>query len=185
MSCNNPACESAQQINSGDLPVYDKPSLPESGKLILLAEQPDYDNGGKVVAAYQLPLSRVVPGSAAQSVVYSLNDPDAGIVVPEQAVVPGYVEGFGNFALKRAIATSATTKARFLIIGNDPNIDGNYILQGTGFYAFPTVHNYVPGNVYYLSDTAEGGVTNDSPSGIAQPLFYVVDQKTILLMIGE
>lgn len=184
MSCNDPTCKDTEQIESSDLPLYDKATLPGTGKLVLLVDQPDYDNGGQVTVAYQLPLSRVVPGSAPQSVAYSLNDPDAGITIPDETVVPGYVEGFGSFDLKRAIATSSTTKARFLIVGIDQNIDGNYIIQGTGFYSFPTVHGYTPGNTYYLSDTAAGGVTNTPPSGIAQPLFYVVDQKTILITIG-
>jgi hypothetical protein len=184
MSCNNPPCDDAENIDSADLPLYSGANLPPTGKLILLVDQPDYDNGGQISAAYRIPLSRIVPGNAPQSVVYSLNDPDAGITVPDETVVPGYIEGFGSFNLKRAIATDSTTKAKFLIVSTDQNIDDNYIIQADGFYAFPTVHGYTPGNTYYLSDTAAGGVTNTPPAGIAQPLFYVVDQKTILVTIG-
>lgn len=184
MSCNSPACEDTEQIESADLPEYNQATLPATGKLILLVDQPDYNQGGQVSVAYRLPLSRVVPGSAPQSVLYSINDPDAGITIPDQTVVPAYVESFGTFDLKRAIASSSTTKARFLIVGVDQNIDGNYIIQGSGFYSFPTVHGYAPGTTYYLSDSVAGGITSTAPSGIAQPLFYVVDQKTILINVG-
>lgn len=176
--------QDTEQIDSSDLPVYDKPTLPEKGQLVLLVEEPDYDCGGEMVSAYRLPLNRVLPGGSKQSLVYSLSDVDAGITVPDNAVVPAYVESFGDFNLKRAIATSSTSKARFLIIGADPNIDGNYLVQNGGFFSFPTVHNYNVGQTYYLSDSVAGGVTSNPPSGIAQPLFYVVDQKTIALNIG-
>lgn len=185
MACENPPCDDAENIDSADLPLYDGATLPATGKLILLVEKQDYDNGGTIQAAYRIPLSRIVPGSAPQGVAYSLSDVDAAISIPDETVVPGYVEGFGSFDLKRAIATSSTTKAKFLIISTDQNVDGSYIIQGAGFYSFPTVHGYTPGNTYYLSDTAPGGVTNVPPSGIAQPLFYVVDQKTILITIGS
>ena len=185
MACNDPACKDTEQIQSSDLPVYDQATLPQDAKLILLVDKPDYDNGGQINVAYRLPLSRVMPGSAPQSVVYSLADPDAGITITEGEVVPAYVEGFGNFDLKRAIASSSTTKARFLIVALDQNIDGNYLIQGSGFFSFPTVHGYTVGHTYYLSDSSAGGVTDTPPPGIAQPVFYVVDQKTILVTIGE
>lgn len=181
----NTTGKDTEQIQSEDLPIYNKPTLPEKGQVVLLLEEPDYDNGGQMVSAYRLPLSRIVPGGSPQSVVYSRNDPDAGITIPEDEVVPAYVESFGNFDLKRAQASSATTKARFLIIGTDPNIDGNYLLQGHGFFQFPTVHNYNVGQTYYLSDSSPGGVTNTPPPGIVQPIFFVVDQKTILVTIGS
>jgi hypothetical protein len=186
MACSDdPNCQDTEQIDSADLPLWDGANLPPTGKLVLLVEQNDYDNGGKIQAAYRLPLNRVVPGSAPQSVLYSLNDPDAGIDVAEDEIFPAYVEGFGSFDLKKALATASNTKARFIITGKDPNIADNYIIQGSGFYSFPTVHTFTPGNIYYLSDTTPGGVTNTPPGGIAQPLFYVVDQKTILITIGD
>jgi hypothetical protein len=185
MACDNPPCKDTEQIESSDLPVYDKATLPTDAKLILLVDQPDYDNGGQVNVAYRLPLSRVMPGSAPQHVAYSLSDVDAGITIPDEEIVPAYVESFGNFDLKRAQANSSTTKAKFLIVGLDPNVDGSYIIQGSGFFSFPTVHGYNVGQTYYLSDSTPGGVTTTPPSGIAQPLFTAVDQKTILIQIGD
>lgn len=184
-TCDHQTCKDTQEIQSSELPIYDKASLPVSGKLVLLVEEPDYDNGGNIVAAYRIPLSRIAPGAAPQSVLYSLSDPDAGIVIPDGEIVPAYVESFGNFDLKRAQATSTPTKAKFLIVGMDQNIDGNYIIQSSGFFSFPTVHEYAVGNTYYLSDSVSGGVTTTPPPGIAQPLFFVVDQKTILIQIGS
>lgn len=176
--------QGTEQIGSQDLPLYDKPTLPEKGQLVLLVEEPDYDCGGTMVAAYRLPLNRVVPVSAQRGLAYSLADADAGITVADQTIVPAYVESFGSFNIKKAIASSSTTKAKFIIVSNDPNVEDSYIIQGSGFFSFSTVHAYNPGQTYYLSDSVSGGVTTTPPPGIAQPLFYVVDQKTILISIG-
>lgn len=185
MACDDKTCKETEQIESADLPIYDKATLPDSGKLILLVDQNDYDNGGKITAAYRLPLERIMLGDAPPAVAYTLVDPDADIAVPEGEVVPAYVESFGTFDIQRAVASSISSKAKFLIIGANQNVDGGYIIQSSGFYSFPTVHGYAPGMTYYLSDSVAGGVTTTAPASIAQPLFYAVDQKTIMVMIGE
>lgn len=171
-----------EEIHSDELPLYNRATLPQSGQLILLVEEPNNDCGGKMSGAYRLPLDRITPGSTFQSNTYSLDPANPGIVVPDDEVVPAYVETFSPFNVMRAQADDSTTKAKFLIIANDQNIDENYIIQSSGYLAFKAVHSYQVGQTYYLSATTPGGVTTTPPAD-AQPLFYVVDQKTIQIVL--
>lgn len=174
-----------QQINADDLPVYSGAQLPADAVLVILVEEPNYGpDGGTINLAYQLPLERIVPTNAIQKLSYSLYAPDAGISVPALTVVPAYIESFEPFALKRASATSNTTKAQFLIVATDPNVDDGYIIQSNGYFKFPTAHGYSIGQKYYLSDTVIGGVTVTAPSSVVQPLFVVLDATTIQINIG-
>lgn len=168
-------------INSKDVPEYDKPNLPATGEVIVFVEEDNFDYGGKIDLAYRLPLDRIVPTNSQQSTSYSIEAPGAGIAVPDQTVVPAYVEAFDPYALKRAQANNATSLAQFLIIQPDQNVDDNYVIQGSGFYRFPTTHNYLVGQQYYLSDSAAGGVTATPPAGTKQKLFIPVDASTILI----
>jgi hypothetical protein len=177
-----------EQVNSEDLPIYSKSTLPDDAFLILLANEQNFDFGGTIQNAYRLDLDRVIPNNTKQGVTYSLqaNGPDgADISIPDGTVVPAYVETFDPYRTLRAQASSQTTKAQFLIISLNQNVDENYIIQSSGFYTFPTTHNYDIGKTYYLSDSAAGGVTDTPPSSIVQPLFQVVDERTILVKIGE
>lgn len=177
-----------EQVNSDDLPIYNKSTLPENAELILLVDEQNYDFGGTLSAAYRLPLSRVIPNNTKQGLIYSINATGingADIAIPTGTVVPAYVEAFDPHEVKRAQASSPTSKAKFLIISLDQNVDNNYIVQSHGFYTFPELHSYNIGSTYYLSDSAAGGVTDVQPVGIVQPLFYVLDGRTIELRIGE
>lgn len=171
-------------INSDQVPEYDKPTLPDTGEVIIFVEEDNFDYGGKIDLAYRLPLRRIVPTNSLQSTSYSIEAPDAGIAVPGETVVPGYVEAFDPYLLKRAQSNNASSLAQFLIISTDQNIDDNYVIQGSGFYRFPTTHNYLVGQQYYLSDSAAGGVTTTPPAGTKQKLFIPVDQSTILINIS-
>lgn len=179
---NDPGIE---QVNSDDLPVYSKSTLPDDAFLILLANEPNFDFGGTIQNAYRLDLDRVVPNNTKQGVTYSLLANDgADIAIPDGTVVPAYVETFDPHRTLRAQASSATTKAQFLIISLNQNVDDSYIIQSSGFYTFPTTHNYDIGKTYYLSDSAAGGVTDVAPPGNVQPLFQVIDERTISIRIG-
>ena len=173
-----------QQINSGDLPVYDKPQLPTNGSIILLTEEPNYSDGGTIQLAYQLPVDRIFPNNSVQKVSYSLFSEGADINVPSGNVVPAYVETFEPYTIQRANASNTTTRAQFLIVGVDNNVDNSYIIQNAGYYSFPTTHNYEVGQKYYLSDTVNGGVTTNPPNNKIQPLFIAVDKKTIQILLG-
>lgn len=179
--------DQTEQINSEDLPIYPGLTLPEDAHLIILVDEANYDFGGNLQAAYRLELSRVIPNGTKQGITYSLlatGDDGADIAIPDASVVPAYVESFDPWSTKRAQASDETTKAKFLIISLNQNVDDAYVIQAAGFYSFPTTHEYEVGKTYYLSDSAPGGVTNVAPPGIVQPLFYVIDNKTILIDIG-
>lgn len=175
---------STDEINSSEVPEWTKPTIPTDAKLIMLVKEDNFDYGGDLEVAYKLDISRVVANNSVQGNTYTVADEDAGITIPAGTVVPGYVESFDPYHLKRAQASSTTTKARFLIIGTNVNVDGGYVVQSDGYYVFTAPHSYLVGQTYYLSDAAPGGVTNTPPSGIQQTLFYVVDNTTIQLLIG-
>lgn len=171
-------------VSSDDLPLWSQSSLPETGEVVMIVEEQNFDAGGLISAAYRLPVERLVPNNQRQGNVYSLAAVDSGITVPVGTVVPGYVEPFEPYEVKRANATDETSKAQFLIIGQDQNIDDNLVIQSGGFYTFDEPHDYLIGQTYYLSDTANGGVTNTPPPGYVQPLFVAVDNKTLRILLG-
>ena len=175
-----------QQLNSSDLPLYDKPQLPTDATVILLTEEVNYGpDGGKIQLAYQLPIDRIVPNNAVQKVSYSLQSVSAGINLPSQTVIPAYIETFEPYTIQRANGADDTTRAQFLIVGLNPNVEDSYIIQDSGYYSFPTVHNYEVGQKYYLSNTVNGGVTTTPPVDNPQVLFLPVDTKTIQILIGQ
>jgi len=175
-----------QQLNSSDLPMYDKAELPQNGTIILLTEENNYGpDGGKIQLAYQVPLNRLIPNNAIQKVSYTLQSVSAGINLPAETVIPAYVETFEPYTIQRANGSDDTTRAQFLIVGLNPNIEDSYVIQRSGYYTFPTIHNYEVGQKYYLSPTVNGGVTTTPPADNPQVLFLPVDQKTIQILIGE
>lgn len=174
-----------EQVNSTDIPHWDKTTIPESAQVIMLVDENNQDYGGTIQAAYRLDVDRLVANNTRQGNIYSLDAPGADISVPEGTIVPAYVESFAPYALKRAQASSQTTKAQFLIISLDQNVDDAYVVQSSGFYTFPVAHEYQVGVPYYLSDSAAGGVTTIAPVGIAQPLFTAINLTTIQVLIGE
>lgn len=176
-----------EQVETGDLPVYSKSVLPDHANVIVLVDEENYAIGGTLQAAYRLPLDRIVPTNTRQSVPYSLHangDNGADIAIPSGEVIPAYVEAFNPFLVKRAQAATDTSLAQFLIISLNQNVDDEYIVQNTGFYTFEQPHNYGIGKLYYLSPSTTGGVTDAKPANYAQPLFRVVDEKTIAIEIS-
>lgn len=174
------------QVGSDEVPVYNKSSLPQDAQIIILTEEQNFDYGGLLSVAYRLDLDRIIPSSARHNVWYSINSPDANISVPLGAVVPAFVESFSPYGLQRAQATiGGSSRAQFLIVSLDQNIDDNYVIQSSGFFTFDEPHNYDIGQTYYLSDSSAGAVTNTPPPGVVQPLFVPVDPVTIRILIGE
>lgn len=172
--------ETTEQIASDAVPVWDKPVLPIDAELIVLVNEENFDFGGTIQNAYRLPLERIAANNALQGNTAVIYSPNADISIPEGKVVPAYVESFDPHLTKRAQASSETTKAQFLIIGRTQNVDDSYDVQSSGFYKFPVDHTYEVGQVYYLSDSAPGGVTTEAPtSSTVQKLFTVLDSKTI------
>lgn len=173
-----------EQIPSDGLPIWDKPLLPENSTIIVLVDEENYDFGGTVQNAYRLELDRIASNNALQGSTSVLYSAGADISIPTGTVVPAYVESFDPHLTKRAQASSNTTKAQFLIIGRTQNVDDSYDIQSSGFHKFTEDHTYEVGQVYYLSDSAPGGVTTDAPTGaLVQKLFTVIDKKTIQINI--
>lgn len=172
------------EVQADSLPIWTKNFLPQSGQFIMLVEEPNYDLGGTITAAYRIPADRIIANNAVQGNVYTLVDAEATITVPELTVVPAYVESFAPNRLKRAQASSPTTLAMFLIVGLNQNVDDGYLIQHGGYFVFPEAHAYTVGAKYYLSSSAAGGVTTVAPNDNVQPLFTVVDDRTIQVLIG-
>lgn len=169
---------------AADLPVFNKPELPDSSYLVLLANTPYANNGCGGTGIFKLPLNRITPGSTLQSGLYSVSGGGTSVAIPTNQVVPAYITNTLPNMVRVANANNATTKAKFLILSVDPNDSTRYVIQSDGFYTFPEGHNYTIGLQYYLAEGTESGKVTTVPPAIAQPLFYVVDQVTILINIG-
>lgn len=175
-----------EQVASDALPTWEAPSLPANAKLIILVDEMNYDFGGTIQNAYKLDLDRIAANNLRQGNTTVLYSEGADISIPAGKVVPAYVESFDPHLTKRAQASSETTKAQFLILGRTQNVDDSYDVQSSGFIKFASDHTYEVGQVYYLSDSAPGGVTTDAPDGsYVQKLFTVIDSKTLQVSLGE
>lgn len=175
-----------EQIPSDSLPKWDSPVLPEDAVVIILVNETNHDFGGSVQNAYQLELSRVAANNRLQGNTTTVFSEGADISIPEGAIVPAYVESFDPHLVKRAQASSETTRAQFLIFGRTQNIDDSYDIQSSGFLKFAEDHNYEVGQEYWLSDSSPGGVTTDEPNNAyAQKLFTVIDSKTLQVNLGD
>ena len=181
-SCNDNSGFVTENIDSTDVPVYSQPELPEKAYLPIFVEMKSPTCVGTELNLFNLPLDRVTPGGTFQTNTYSLTGNGAVITVPDKQVVPAFVGSTLPHLLTQADASAAVTKARVLILGVDPNDSTRYIVQASGFYSFPVNHAYIIGYQYYLSDTT--GQVSTTPGTINQPLFYVVDQKTIQINLG-
>lgn len=159
------------------LPLYQGADLPQD--MDVIAGSSDL---GK---AFRLPIERIIAGGDLNKIQYSVNKRTADIEIPRTQVVPVFIAG-PNLPLEKAVADHADNKAKFLAVSADPNNADNVIIQSTGFLVFPRTHAYQIGKTYYLHQLNAGEVTSVKPaSGIAQPLFSVVDELTIAIQIGE
>lgn len=183
--CNK--CQEGTQnteiTQSDTLPIYDKPELPQDGELILLVTGADNTCGGELTRAYRMPLDRLTPGSTLQPNTYSAYAPNNTITVAPKTVSAGFTDMNFPHEIKLARADSVATLAKYIILGEDVNVDDRLMIQSGGFYSFPTTHDYTIGKQYYLSATNAGQVVTAEPTtpNVSQPLFYVVDAKTILV----
>ena len=80
---------------------------------------------------------------------------------------------------------SPENKAQFILLEKDSTVEGNYLIQGSGFYTFVGGHSYVPGYAYYLG--ADGKPTTDTSftDGTRQHLFEAIDNSTILINVYQ
>lgn len=168
-------------IDAEDVPVWGKTVLPDDGYLLMAAKQIDQQCGRALPFLYHLPIGRVTPGGTFQTNTYSL--PGNGFTGEWEANQVRAAFTYNNTPNDIRLATIGDSLAQYLVLKKDDTVDGNYIIQGNGFYTFVGGHNYVPGYAYYLGI---GGVpTTDSTfiDGTRQHLFEVVDSSTILINI--
>lgn len=158
------------------LPLYRGAELPSDMDLIAGSNEE-----GK---AWRLPVERVLAGGDLNKIQYSAALKTADIEIPRAQVVPVFIPG-PNLPMEKAVANTDANKATLIAVVKDPNDADAMIVQNTGFLVFPRTHAYQVGKTYYLHQTNPGEVTSVKPSsGIAQPLFNVVDELTISITIG-
>ena len=179
MSCND---YPVNNIDAEDVPVWGKTVLPDEGYLLMAAKQVDQQCGRRLPFLYHLPLGMVTPGGTFQSNTYSIAGNGFSSDWPADQVRAGYT--YSNTPNDVRLAIMGEKEAQYIILGKDDDQDGNYLIQGGGFYTFPAAHHYIPGYSYYL-DTIGGQPTTDSSyvDGRRQHLFEVVDNMTILINI--
>lgn len=178
------ACDDypVNNIDAEDVPVWGKTTLPDEGYLLMASRQKDQQCGRPLPFLYHLPIRMVTPGKTFQSNTYSLAGNGFHDEWAADQVRAGYT--YSNTPNDIRLALAGEKNAQYIIIGKDDTAEGNYIVQGSGFYTFPAGHQYIPGYSYYL-DTVGGMPTTDSSyvDGVRQHLFEVVDNMTILINI--
>lgn len=168
-----------RNIAGGDVPEWNQPQLAPNGYLLYAVVEQDQSCGQFRPFLYHLSTSRLTPGSTFQGNTYSLAGNGGTIQVPDQEVRAAYV--FNNSPNDVRLATddgSTFDRAQFLVLGRDPNFDGNYLVQGTGTYTFPNGHSYIVGYDYYLGPLGQPVTTVNQ-----QYMFTVVDKNTIIINI--
>lgn len=197
MSCNNnplnynPGAIPSQNdypvenIDSRDIPVYEQVSLPNRAYLPMLAEQYDPQCSQYVDALWYLPISKLTPGGTFQLNTYSLQSPTSTLVVPDRQVVPAYVTAGLPNQIEAAASGSTVTRAKFIVLGQDPNNADNMLIQSSGYYTFTEGHDYIVGYTYYVHETNPGQLVNLPSGSDPQKAFYVVNSSTIQITIGD
>lgn len=158
------------------LPLYKNAELPLDMDVIAGSNEE-----GK---AWRLPIERILAGGEFNRMQYSIDKKTSKLEVNIDQVTPAFIPG-PNASIEEAIGDAEQNKAHFLVVGEDSNAKNNVIIQSSGFLTFPRTHAYQVGKTYYLHQTEKGGVTSVKPStGVVQPLFTVVDELTINIIIG-
>ena len=168
-------------IDAEDVPVWGKTVLPDEGYLLMAAKQIDQQCGRALPFLYHLPIGMVTPGGTFQTNTYSL--PGNGFSMDWEANQVRAAYTYNNTPNDIRLADINDSSAQYLLLGKDDTIDGNYIIQGTGFYTFVGGHNYVPGYSYYLGASGIPTTSTAYIGGRRQHLFEVVDGSTILINI--
>lgn len=167
-------------IDAEDIPRWGKTTLPDEGYLLMAAVQKDQQCGRNLPFLYHLPLGMVTPGGTFQTNTYSANGNGYNGDWDKNQVRAGFV--YNNTPNDIRLA-SADHPAQFIILGKDEAVDGNYVIQGSGFYTFPSSHSYITGYSYYLGADGQPTTNSDFSEGVRQHLFEAIDPMTILINI--
>lgn len=168
-------------IDAEDIPTWAQTKLPDEGYLLMAAKLKDQHCGRPLPFLYHLPINKITPGATFQPNTYSVAGNGYQGEWAANQVRAGYT--YNNTPNDIRLADITAQKAQYILLSKDNTIEGNYLIQGSGFYTFTGGHNYVPGYAYYLG--TEGQPTTDSSfvNGIRQHLFEVIDSSTILINI--
>lgn len=168
-------------IDAEDVPVWGQTKLPDEGYLLMAAKLRDQQCGRNLPFLYHLPINKITPGATFQPNTYSAEGNGFTQEWEPNQVRAGYV--YNNTPNDIRFAAISGQKAQFILLEKDDTVEGNYLIQGSGFYTFVGGHSYVPGYAYYLG--ADGKPTTDSSfvDGQRQHLFEVIDTSTILINI--
>lgn len=168
-------------IDAEDVPVWGLNKLPDEGYLLMAAKQRDQQCGRTLPFLYHLPIGMVTPGGTFQTNTYSAAGNGYTGEWAANQIRAGFT--YNNTPNDIRLADINETLAQYLILGKDETVDGNYIIQGSGFYTFTGGHSYVPGYAYYLGADGQPTTSSDYVSGRRQHLFEVIDSSTILINI--
>ena len=171
-----------EAIETPDIPVWEKASLPEDADVIMIAKVFVEKYGCKMDAWYRLPLTRVANVAPYSPSNASINGNGFKQDIPFNKVVPAYTNISDPKDVRVASARSTATLAKYLILDNDLNNPGYYKVQSSGIYVFPKGHSYISGMTYYLGDDSYPTTSTNQEN--KQELFYVLDEKTIDIKVG-
>lgn len=172
-----------RNIDAEDIPTWEQTTLPVEGYLLMAAVQKDQQCGKNMPYLYHLPLGLVTPGSTFQANTYTANGNGFTEAWDSNQVRAGYT--YNNTPNDIRLASKSGKKAQYIILKQDENDAVNYILQGSGFYTFPSTHAYFTGYSYYLGTNGMPTTDSSFTQGKRQHLFEVIDQRTILINIYE
>ena len=156
------------------LPLLDVTKVPDDLDLI--------GGSNKEYQSWRIPASYFLPGGTLNHVTYKVPATD-GVVLPQHQVVPVYIPS-ADEPWTMAIADGTNQEATDIAVALDED-KTSFTIMKNGYYTFSRPHMYEVGKTYYLSQTNAGEVVSVRPTaGTIQPLFSVVDQKTISINVA-
>lgn len=178
-NCKHPygdkhACTTQEVQELAELPIYDLDNLPN----FILSETDALDEAtGRVLSSIvRLPINRIVPNGDLEG-KFTLAANNDSLEVAEGQPLPAYVQQDGSVV--RVLPADSGHKAKFLVLGKYG--EGMVLCQADGVLNIVGGHGLIPGADYYLGKN--GGFTT-SPSETGQHLFYVLNDRKLLINLG-
>ena len=165
-------CEKPYTITHvADLDIDDLATIPDYFLGVRAVESPS--DGNTIFTPVRVPGARVMPtGNLANVTAVATNNEE--LVIPDNQVRGGYIDPQPTGNIMRLAGT--TDAAIFLMVKNYTN--NKMLIQSTGFLTFPTAHQYLVAQQYYLGEYGEP-VTDNTVTG--QKLFIPVDEYTLMI----
>lgn len=172
-----------RNLDARDVPTWEQTALPAEGYLLMASVQKDQQCGKNLPYLYHLPIGMITPGSALQASTYNARGNGFTDTWETNQVRAGYTYTNSPFDIRLANITGK--KAQYIILKQNENDAESYLLQGSGFYTFPSTHSYYAGYSYYLGSNGLPTTDDSFIAGKRQHLFEVIDNRTILINIYE